>query len=104
MVINFCVECFLISKIDYSMRHCDKNPYSRSAGFINLHLSDYIMCQYYLHYYSLTEVLLPTLTCPIFNNTASITLSPIIITANNSGYTAIVAIHCVDIATGSDIL
>ena len=43
----------------------------------------------------------PTLTFSIFNNTAYSTLSPNIITANISGYTGIVTIHSVDIATAS---
>ena len=50
----------------------------------------------------LTEILSLILTCPIFNNTASSSLSSNIITANISGYTAI---HSVEIsATASDML
>ena len=47
----------------------------------------------------------PTLNWPIFNNTAYSMLN--ITTSNISGYTiaiAIVAIHCVDIATATQMM
>ena len=77
-----------------------KTPYSGDVGFINFHLSDYVPILFVLSinaHKCLTEFLSPTLNCPIFNNTAYSMLLPNIITANISGYTAIVAIHSVDI-------
>ena len=85
-----------------------KTPYS-DVGFIDFHLSDYVPILFILLYFInahkyLTKFLPPTLNCPIFNNTFYSTLLPNIITVNISGYTAIVAIHSVDIATASHIL
>ena len=95
--------------IDYSIHHRDKNTLFKSSWFINFYLSDFMPILFALLYIinahkCLTEILSPTLSCPIFNNTASSILSPNLITANISGYTAIVAIPSMDIATANNML
>ena len=95
--------------IDDSIHHRDKTIRSGTVGFINLRLSDYmpilfVLLQITNAHNCLTEFLSTTLNCPVFNNTAYSTFLPNILTTNISGYTAIVAIHSVDIATASHML
>ena len=109
MVTNLCVECSLISMIDYSIHHCDINTLFRRCwlhrlSFIGLRAYIILLLLIINAHKCVTDFLSPTLNCTIFNNTAYSTLLPNIITANISGYTAIVAIHSVDIAAASHML
>ena len=83
-----------------------KTPFSGDVGFIEFHLLDYVPILFALLWIidahkCLIEFLSPTLNCPTFTYS---TLLPNMITANIYGYTVIIAIHSVDIATANHML